>query len=482
MASRGKPAARAWVEISGDDAKLRRVLRGIRARLNRFFASVKRAAGIAGKAIAAGIAAGLAASIALAVKFEDVLTRTKGVFQEMAGDAQDFARLLAGRVGKSLSETLQSVNEIGASFRAAGLSAATSFELASRTAAAAAVLADRLGVDQGSVENALMQAARGRATGLQRLGLGITPQELQELAESLNLDVQNSADQIRLYAAVLEQVESKIDTNTSSIGAALDAGENASQRLSRIYAQIRDQLTELGQKMLPVFSNMLAGVSVMLGQIEEVFSERGIFGVGRLFLDAAKPFTDVIIAAFKDLFWWVFNNMANLFDAFVHNLGIGVNNAIRAATGRGPDPNIKPMDFELWEFVDVNTWYAIYDLMEHLEEFGKNADAAALEMREKFEKALAEIQAGAENLRNQIDSDLGPGGGQSQAVREAAGTFSARAAFALETRFRNQEMRMQKNIEQNTKDSKEEIERQTRVLENIDTNTRRASMVGVAFA
>jgi hypothetical protein len=474
----GKPAARATVQIGGDDKKLRAVLRNLRKRLDGFFKSIRQAAARAGKLIAAGIAAGLAASIALAVKFEDVLTRTRGIFGEMASDAQDFARVLAGRLGKSVSEVLDTVNELGASFRAAGLSARATFELASRTAAAAGVLASRLGVDDQTVQDALMQASRGRATGLQRLGLGITPTELKELAESLQLDITDSADQIRLYARVLEMVESRIDTNTASIGQALDDGENASQRLSRIYAQIRDQLTELGQKMLPVFSNILAGISVMLGQIGEAFSTGGIGGVASMIINAAKPFTDILVGGLHDVFSWFLRAASAAFENAVESAWTRILRKVDLQTQGFTNRQLYAAnipEFETTRFDD-----AVIAAAAHLRGFGEQADAAAKEMREKFEAALAEIQAGAANLAQRIDDDLGPRMGR--AVTEAAGTFSAAAAFSLEARMRNQEQRTRKAIEDNTDDLVKATQAQSVILRNIATYTRQTAIGGLSFS
>ena len=432
MASKGKPAARAFVEIGGDDAKLRKVLRNLRRRMRNFFRELGDLAKRAGQAIAVGIVAGMGAALTLAVKFEDVLTRTKGVFGELANEAEAFSRALAGRLGRSVSETLDMVQEIGASFRAAGLSAASSFQLAARTASAAAVLADRLGVNQQTVQNALMQASRGRATGLQRLGLGISPQDLREMSESLNLDVQNSADQIRLYAAVLERVESNIDTNTQSIGDALDNGENASQRLARIYAQIRDQLTDLGQRMLPVFSSILAGVSVVLSQIGEAFSTGGIMGVGSVLLEAAKPFTDVLVAGMRDAIDYLISSLVVNFRYAAGLIQDALNTWYhqtilkqdRTFSRSAPDARI---------FQGTNLQQALSALAEHLKSFGEDADAAAKLMRENFEDALKDIQAGAETLRDAIDEELGPGG-RARSILDSAGTFTGGAAFALERR------------------------------------------------
>jgi hypothetical protein len=476
MPAKGKPAARATVQIGGDDKKLRQVLRSLRGRLDSFFKSVQKAAATAGKIIAAGIAAGLAASITLAVKFEDVLTRTRGIFGEMAGEAQDFARVLAGRLGKSVADVLGTVNELGASFRAAGLSARATFELAARTASAAGVLADRLGVDPSQVEDALMQASRGRATGLQRLGLGITPAELKALADSLNLDVQDSADQIRLYAHVLQMVEARIDTNTASIGQALDDGENASQRLSRIYAQIRDQLTELGQKMLPVFSNFLAMVSVLLSKVGDAFSADGIAGLVREMLSAFKPFTDILVAGLRDVWSWVFENMNGLFRVFIHNLKTELQQGARELVGLERTAS-GTVPFWMSGFDSTRTDAALAAAAAHLESFGQEADAAALMMREKFEAALAEIQRGAEGLAQRIDDDLGPRTGRG--VTEAAGAFSARAAFQLETRMRNQEQRTQKAIESNTQETLKELKVQTNALRDLNRNI--GFSPGIAF-
>lgn len=465
MANKGRPAANAFVRISADDAALRQALRNLRRRLRSFFASIQQMASMAGKAISAGLAAGLAASLTLAVKFEDVLTRTRGVFGELAQDAENFARALAGRVGKSVSETLDMVQEIGAEFRAAGLSAASSFELASRTAASVAVLADRMGLDEGTVRGAMQRAAQGQARGLQRMGLGINQEDLNRIAGELGLNVRDSADQIRLYAAVLEKVEARIDTNTASIGQALDDGENASQRLSRIYAQIRDQLTELGQRMLPVFSNILAGVSVMLSEIGDAFSEGGLLGIGRLFLDSAKPFTDVVIAGLVDVFNWVFRNFEIVFNHVADMMSRELEYAINRTLGRGIERRAGlALAPQLLQFDAPKMDEAFDDLLKHLDGFGKKADETALELKEGFDEILANIKAGSENLRKRIDEELGEP--TRRAIMEAAGTFSARAAFALDTAQTGEAQRWYEFQRESEKQTKE-LEEQTNILEDL---------------
>jgi hypothetical protein len=475
----GKPAARATVQIGGDDKKLRAVLAGLRKRLGSFFASIKKAAAGAGKLIAAGIGAGLTASIALAVKFENIMTRMKGVFEGLSSDAAAFSKTLANRVGRSTAEIAESVTDIGARFRAMGLSASTAFELASRSAAAAFVVSERLGVNASDVESALEQASMGRTKKLQALGFRITGEEVRGEATKLGLDIANSADQIKMFAHIMERIEQQIAANTSTMGRSLDDGENASQRLGRIYAQIRDQLTELGQKFLPVFSNILAGISVLLGQLGDTFSAQGLGGVAALIVDAAKPFTNILVAGLHDILSWFVNALG----AVAKDIGINIQNAINRTLYKGAVPDVVGLNLKAAVGIPemTRTDAALAAAAEHLKSFGATSDAAAKLMREKFEAALKEIQAGAATLSERIGNELGTGAA-AQAVSEAAGTFSARAAFSIEARYRNQEMRTQKAIESNTDELAKAAAVHTTILREVAANTRATALTGAVFA
>jgi len=79
-----------------------------------------------------------------------------------------------------------------------------------------------------------------------------------------------------------------------------------------------------------------------------------------------------------------------------------------------------------------------------------------------------------------IDNDLGPRAA-AQAVSEAAGTFSARAAFSIEARYRNQEMRTQKAIESNTDDLAKAAAVHTTILREVAANTRATALTGAVF-
>lgn len=427
------------MELNGDSRKLRRALQKARKNMGDFFSSITRLAKAAGAAIAAGLAAGLAVSIRLASRLEDRLTKSLGLFGRSNRDVQTFAQLLGQRVGRSASEVLNTINQIGLRLRALGAGQGEAAMLAQRLGNIAEVAASALDVDPQQVVRGLMNASRGRFRSVQQLGLvGFDEQAARRISERLNLDLSSNADQLKLLSRLLPEVERALRTDT--LVQALEDGETASQKLARIQADISNKLTEIGQKVLPIFSNFLSAVMVVLDKMSNIESFGDAMGV---LGDVLTPVKDAFVAVFNDavanlhaLFKWFLSDLSGRLKEALGRMVNNLRGALSAIPGVGtltplPVERHRTTEFESPGF--SNSQALLERWLKQLEELGKATDEQARAAKRELQERLAAVQ-GLQLLRNAFtdffESDQSPGGKLEEAAESllsASGNFAGQA-------------------------------------------------------
>ena len=483
--SKGRPAARARVEINGDNAKLRRALRDARRMMSDFFSSVVNAAKRAGKMIAAGLVVGLGLALREAVKLEDRLTRMQGVFGDWTTEVRTFSENLSRQVGRPLTQVLGTVTEIGRQLRNLGAGPEMAANIAQRLASVAEILGDALEVDPSQITDAVMSASRGRFGQLSRLGLGeVDESTLRGLADTLNLDLQDNADQLRMLVGIMPQLEKALDTN--ELVKALQDGQNANQKLASTYTLIVNKLGEMGTRILPLFSGILSGTLALLTAIEQtVGAGGGLMDVAGLILDAAKPFTDVLVAGLRDIVDYLSNvlqvnarYMAGLIqDALNTWYHQTVLRQDRTFTRSAPDPR---------SFETTNLDLAIGALVQHLKDLGSSTDAldkahqeAARGMLETLREEQQRLEAEADAGRNPVVEGL------TRELTQVAGAFGAAAANLVSPSSFSQQDDSDRRTAENTRRTAEgvstvaelgrqtvtQLRAQTAAIQNLRLNT-----------
>lgn len=479
MASKGKPVARATVQIGGDDAQLRRVLRRLRRRMSGFFKKLVASAKRTGKALAAGLTAGLISAVTLATRYEAVLTRVIGTFGELSDEAEEFSRSLAARLGTDTRSILSMVQKVGQEFRSMGFDVETALQLTTRLVDRAEVLGDALDIDGSSIIEAVRAASQGRLGSLQRLGLGISRDDLQQIRDAQGLDLDTTSGQMQMMVRILEQLEGGLTSNIQELVDAQAAGENASQRLSRVYGQVRDQLREFGTNLLPAFSGILARFSTFLRDATAIFEAEGLRGVVRDFLEAARPFTDVLVAGIQGAAMFMVGLLRLEFDKISFDLANAIARVIPGVSGIPerfrPGTSGRQMDRLREESMEPLS-NALEALDATVKDWIAEADARAKEDRLQHEERMSSDRMTAEQLEASIRGVLGDGRAQVQSILSSLGTFSVRAANLMGSGpARTLESQMARTNQEILRENRD----QNRTLERIERNTKASSVVQV---
>ena len=181
------------------------------SKLSKFFSGVGKAAGVAGKAIAAGLAVGASAMGALTVKalnlsgeLEQNMGGSEAVFGKYADKMQDKAKEAFSNMGLSTSDYLATANKMGALFQGAGFSIEESMDLSSNAMQRAADVASIMGIDTNSAMEAIAGAAKGNFTMMDNLGVAMNDTTLNAYAleKGINKTTQEMTNQEKIALAM----------------------------------------------------------------------------------------------------------------------------------------------------------------------------------------------------------------------------------------------------------------------------------------
>ncbi len=303
-------AGRAFVEISGDDRKLRRTLR----RVSRELRSVGRMLTLVG-AVATAAAAAFAplgvAAVRAASDAEESLSRFAAVFGSETDRAAKFAEDLARRIGRSSVEVKNALATYQSFFVGLGFGAREALELSEQMAALALDFASFHNLTDDEALGRFISALSGSSEVLDRFGINTKQAALEQelLRQGINKSWTEVTEQEKAIARL--SIIMRTMTGQGAVGDAVRTADSFANQMKRVRANIHDTSIEIGRALIPVLKPAVSFSATALGIVKELVRANpalvagifaaaagvGVLGVLTLAAGAAASFASIAFGA-----------------------------------------------------------------------------------------------------------------------------------------------------------------------------------------
>lgn len=194
---------------------------------------------------------------------EESLNKVRVVFDETAGEIEDFAKDSAKNLGLSQQAALEAAGSFGNLFDSLGLARPEATKMSKEVLTLAADLASFNNIDPTEALEKLQSGLVGQAKPLRELGVNISEAAVQAKALQLGLggvgrELTEAEKVTARYALIVEQTK-----NAQGDFARTSDGLANSQRIAK--AEMDDLAAEMGKALLPI---MAEGTKILKGLIE----------------------------------------------------------------------------------------------------------------------------------------------------------------------------------------------------------------------
>lgn len=301
-------AGRAFVEISGDDRKLRAILRRVSRQLKSVGSLLLRVGALATAAGAAFAPLGIAA-VRAASDAEEQLSRFAAVFGRETDQAAKFAEDLSRRIGRSSVEVKDALATYQSFFVGLGFGAREALGLSQQMAELALDFASFNNLSDDEALGRFISALSGSSEVLDRFGINTKQAALQQ--ELLAIGVTKSWAQVTEQEKAIARLNIIMRTmgDQGAVGDALRTAGSFANQMKRLRANTRDTAIEIGRSLIPVLRPAVSLLSTGIGIVKELVRSNpaltaGVFlaaaavaalGIATITLGASATFTSIAL-------------------------------------------------------------------------------------------------------------------------------------------------------------------------------------------
>jgi len=259
MAANKIRAGKAYVEIGGDDAKLKASLKSAQERMKAFGASLK-ATGVAMAAAGAAILAPLALAVRQASNMEEQMAKFGTVFGQNADVMRQWADEYSEAVGRSKRQTVEFLASSQDLFVPLGFAADQAGELSKQVT--------KLAVDLGSFNNRadadvlrdLQAALTGSGEVMKKYGVIVSEAAVKQELLNTGIDPKIATNQQKVFA----RLNIIMAGTTAAQGDAIRTSGSFANQMKRVKANLDDLSVTVGQALLPPLTELAKQFSPMI--------------------------------------------------------------------------------------------------------------------------------------------------------------------------------------------------------------------------